>query len=457
MEQKIKKNKVKRWKKIAVLMLTSFIITIPAASTVPQIENIYAAQSIVLNQSRVTLIKGQSTTLKLMNTTKKTTFRSSNTKIAKVSSSGKVTALAKGSAVITATSDGKKYTCNVTVESPYLNKTSVSIPLGSTMKIAVKATKQTYSFGTEDSSIAVISKGGTITPKAEGKTRVYAKIGTTKIYCNVTVLNKSLREDKLKAYIKKNDIENGDKITEEVIKIAHEIITEEMSKVEKIKAVHDYIINHTKYATKELQSWNQRYSSIMDLNSYQKLVQQYGWIYSPEGVLFKQKAVCQGYAETFQLFMELLGIDSMIITGIGEGVSHAWNLVKLEDGWYHIDTTFDDPITNYGDVLSYDYFLLNDDLIKVNHSWEEEYPAANGKEYLLYGYQDALVANTEEAIQKVKDYAKNNSKGEEISLLIPVKDADVDAVIKEAVNTFYTISYSTQTIGNSYISLIIYV
>lgn len=36
-----------------------------------------------------------------------------------------------------------------------------------------------------------------------------------------------------------------------------------------------------------------------------------------------------------------------------------WNLVNVDNNWYHLDLTWDDPVTSNGtDVLEYDYFLI---------------------------------------------------------------------------------------------------
>lgn len=70
----------------------------------------------VLSAKTKTLYTGNSYTLSLKNTTKKVTWKSSNTKVATVNSKGVVKAKAKGTCTITATSNGKKYTCKITVK-----------------------------------------------------------------------------------------------------------------------------------------------------------------------------------------------------------------------------------------------------------------------------------------------------------------------------------------------------
>ncbi len=57
-----------------------------------------------------------------------------------------------------------------------------------------------------------------------------------------------------------------------------------------------------------------------------------------------------------QLFLEKMGIKSYRISSD----KHIWNAVYLDNTWYHLDLTWDDPITNTNaDYLSHDYFLIS--------------------------------------------------------------------------------------------------
>ena len=72
------------------------------------------------NRTAVTLKKGKSFQLKVTvtpkNSQEKVIYKSSNTKVATVTSRGKITAKKAGKAVITITSGKKKITCMVTVK-----------------------------------------------------------------------------------------------------------------------------------------------------------------------------------------------------------------------------------------------------------------------------------------------------------------------------------------------------
>ncbi len=93
-------------------------------------------------------------------------------------------------------------------------------------------------------------------------------------------------------------------------------------------------------------------------NDYQKIYNVYEWIakhvkyeydyatvdtmliYTAYGALINNVAVCQGYAVLFCRMMLELGIDCRVISGIGNGEGHAWNIVKIGDLYYDIDVTW---------------------------------------------------------------------------------------------------------------------
>ena len=192
------------------------------------------------------------------------------------------------------------------------------------------------------------------------------------------------------------------KYTKEASDIISEIINPDMDDVEKVKAVHDYIVINTKYDIEGLNN-NTSPSSFTE-----------------EGVLIKGKAVCQGYAEAFQLFMELLDINSKIVTGTDKitGIGHAWNMVSLYDKWYHIDVTWDDPVPDQGDRIGYSYFLLRDEDMEDDHQWtKSNYPKCNSSDYLYYIYEDFIIDSVDNIEVK---FMEQYDKGiREITLLYP--------------------------------------
>ena len=135
--------------------------------------------TVTLNKKTVTVYKGKTTTLKSNVTgadALKVTFTSSNPKVAAVNkTTGKVTAKAKGTAVITAKCGDVKATCKVTVKNPTLtlNKTAVSVKAGKTTKITAKAApsgKVTYK--SNNKKIATVSSNGTIKGIKKGTAKI---------------------------------------------------------------------------------------------------------------------------------------------------------------------------------------------------------------------------------------------------------------------------------------------
>ena len=88
------------------------------------------------------------------------------------------------------------------------------------------------------------------------------------------------------------------------------------------------------------------------------------------GALVEGKAVCEGYAEAFQYLLQKVGIQSFIITGtssnpasgIPEG--HAWNAVRIDGMYYHVDVTWDDQ----GENVFYAYFNKTTEAISEDHT-----------------------------------------------------------------------------------------
>lgn len=82
------------------------------------------------------------------------------------------------------------------------------------------------------------------------------------------------------------------------------------------------------------------------------------------------------------LLLEAAGVEARYISGEAGDELHAWNLVKLDGEWYHLDTTWNDPVPNQPGKVRYDYFLASDATLRADHSWEEEkYPVTAFEDY----------------------------------------------------------------------------
>ncbi|MDE7261041.1 MAG: DUF4358 domain-containing protein [Oscillospiraceae bacterium] len=105
---------------------------------------------------------------------------------------------------------------------------------------------------------------------------------------------------------------------------------------------------------------------------------------NPYGFLTGRKGICLGYASTFQLMMDLSGIECVTVHGMSHDgtAEHAWNLVRLDGAWYAVDTTWDDPVASFQvpETTAHLYFNVTDDfLLRHDHQWDASAaPAATG-------------------------------------------------------------------------------
>lgn len=148
---------------------------------------------------------------------------------------------------------------------------------------------------------------------------------------------------------------------------------------EKIKYVHDEIINKVSYRYE-----NECYNGNQ------------GFLGTPYGVLIKRQGVCEGYARAFKVVMDRLGITCILVQGLhkysGEvAVEHMWNYVRIDEvtsrtssgKWYAVDCTQDDPATVIAEAEEYATYTK----FKENLAGGENYglDGFENEEYLLVG------------------------------------------------------------------------
>ncbi|MEY8515808.1 Ig-like domain-containing protein [Lachnospiraceae bacterium 29-84] len=146
-----------------------------------------AVKSVKLNKTKLTLGKGEKFTLKATVSPKNATNKKVTWKVSKSKAisfkNGKITAKAKGSATITATVDGKKATCKVTVKPApkkiTLNKKSKTLRKGKTFQIKTKLTKgsasNTITYKSSNKKVATVSSSGKVKAVKKGTARITVK------------------------------------------------------------------------------------------------------------------------------------------------------------------------------------------------------------------------------------------------------------------------------------------
>ncbi len=140
---------------------------------------------------------------------------------------------------------------------------------------------------------------------------------------------------------------------EDIIKINNRIdeiineakINNESDIKNKIKLFHDYLIDHNTYDQDMEKNGKSSYHSD-----------------SAIGPLFEGKAVCSGYSDAMSIFLDKIKVNNIRISTS----KHVWNGIYLDNKWYHLDLTWDDPIVSDGsNIISYNYFLLSTDELLI--------------------------------------------------------------------------------------------
>lgn len=201
--------------------------------------------------------------------------------------------------------------------------------------------------------------------------------------------------------------------------IVRKTVTPDMTEFEKEKALHDYIVNNCDYDKSE-------YDRIppSSFNAY--------------GALCLGTAVCEGYAEATKLLLNRAGIDCSIVIGTSKGGGHAWNIVRIDGEYYHLDTTYNDPVFSNGDrMLVYHYFNLTDREIETDHQWKRaDYPVCDSTKFNYYSYNSLIAKDQNEFVKLVTQAV--NSGITDISIKVEnKKNFNYQAAVKEACNRLY--------------------
>lgn len=185
---------MKKWKKILISLITVFVLAmLPAESAILPGTVCVTEAAPRISSSKLTMIKGQSRTLKITGLKKgqKISWKSSNSKIVAVNKAGKLQAKAKGSATITGTVSKRKYTCKVTVQAPKLNKTAVTLKVGQTYQLKLNGTNQKITWKSSNSKIVTVNKAGKLFAKSAGNATITAQINGIRFVCKVKIQKKA--------------------------------------------------------------------------------------------------------------------------------------------------------------------------------------------------------------------------------------------------------------------------
>ena len=140
-------------------------------------------------------------------------------------------------------------------------------------------------------------------------------------------------------------------------------VTDNMSDYEVVLRVYENIIRLVDYDSVELEKV-EKVEKAKGKGTAEKRFD----LSSIYGALVNKKAVCAGYAKATQYLLNLCGIECLYVTSD----THAWNMVKIEGEYYHLDTTWGDGSNtkkelNHSSEIGYNYFCVTtDEIVKID-------------------------------------------------------------------------------------------
>jgi transglutaminase/protease-like cytokinesis protein 3 len=198
--------------------------------------------------------------------------------------------------------------------------------------------------------------------------------------------------------------------------IVREIIMPGMNDYEKVLAVHDYVIK------------NSRYDRLNADNGTVPAEEHEAY-----GVLVNGVGVCDSYAKAVKLILDKSGVQCMLVEGskaenAGQGlndVDHAWNIVRVDGEYYHVDATWDDVSEEWdSSEVGYQHLNLNDEEMQKTHIWDRsKYPQCTSTKYNYFRYSKLFAENHTETLSMLHNAISHREK----KLIFRISDYDSTA------------------------------
>jgi hypothetical protein len=178
-------------------------------------------------------------------------------------------------------------------------------------------------------------------------------------YSYNTSTNKITYIEFLVSYLYDEDTINSmkNRLNEKIDYIQNNYLNGVTDKLEQEYIIHDYIVNNTTY---DYENYN---NNTIPHESY-----------TVYGALVNGVAVCEGYSKAALLLFNKVGIEAGIVTS--SAMNHAWNYVNIDNQYYHVDLTWDDPVPETNRIR-YNYFnLTNIEMLRDHYGWNDNlYPS----------------------------------------------------------------------------------
>lgn len=175
-----------------------------------------------------------------------------------------------------------------------------------------------------------------------------------------------------------------EKLNVKVETVLRRLISPKMTEVQKIDAIHDYLVLRSSYGKTTKKSAHSAYTLMT------------------EGC-----GVCQAYSALASRMLERLGFEVCFVNGMTDE-AHSWLKVKVGGEWYNLDITYDDPVPNQKNKVFYRHALVSDAKISATHkqSGKLAFPSATSTKFDARNDGRAKTFSEEEVLRMIGENAK---------------------------------------------------
>ena len=218
----------------------------------------------------------------------------------------------------------------------------------------------------------------------------------------------------------------ADTVARHVLSVVNE--TEGMSEYETEVFLHDY---------------------LLDLCNYNRETTHAGNVY---GAFVEKQVKCDGYSKAFMLLLSAAGMECHCVAGIGGNEPHAWNIVKIDDGYYYVDITWDD---NEPGISNYSYFNLDSaSLQRSGHELDdffvEKVPKCNSLKYTFPYQNGTYISKEKDAYDQLTIIIDNFVKRGDWNLYIMAETEEQYQTLLDNLETVLAASCKKQQKSFSY-------
>lgn len=230
----------------------------------------------------------------------------------------------------------------------------------------------------------------------------------------------------------------ADKMVKELRSEANKVIgklKDSWSDYQKIKYLHDWLVKNCK-------ADEHSYGEVDTDGNPTKWAGKWGktlWPNTAYGSIVDEQATCLGYAKGMFYLLSKAGYEVTFEQGIGTTRGHVWVKVKVDDKWYNIDATWDDP---YGaaqnadpNFVSYAHFMVTDKYVKETKAevYDSKFfddPSCTSSKYDWYMLNDCYVSSYDEVEAILKAKAKEAAKSGDDITYVTIKMDNASAFKK---------------------------